>query len=202
MTPWDVLNRTSSSSLTTRIALTLSSIRPALNLIAITPDPPLAVVRNSSVFTRLPYPSFVTTSRLSFPLLLKMFTSAMVSPFFNFMAFTPRLVLAVGLIFFAENLLACPLVLPTRISSASVHFSHQFRRSPSPRDAIISPREESFSNAFKGVFLIQPNSVARTINSSLENCDTGRTDVMISSALTGKTDGIGAPLAVLPPSGT
>ncbi len=78
------------------------------------------------------------------------------------------------------------------MSSESLHFSHQLSRSPSARVAIIRPREVKFSKAASGVFLIHPYSVARTRNSSLANLDTGRIDVMMSSALTGRTDGIGA----------
>mmetsp|Transcript_17466 Transcript_17466/g.37753 ORF Transcript_17466/g.37753 Transcript_17466/m.37753 type:complete len:238 (+) Transcript_17466:1822-2535(+) len=201
ITPWEVMSIISSSSSTTRIVLILSSSRPALNLMAITPEPPRAVVRNSLVFTRLPYPSVVTTSKHSSSLPVKTFISAILSWVFIFMDFTPRLVLAVGRRLLAANRVACPREDPTRISSASVHFSHQFSRSPSTRDAIMRPREVNFSNAARGVFLIHPNSVARTMYSSLENLETGRTEVMTSLALTGKTDGMGAPLAVLPASG-
>eukprot|EP00957_Ditylum_brightwellii_P026850 2030222-Ditylum_brightwellii.AAC.1 len=72
--------------------------------------------------------------------------------------------------------------------SLSVHFSHQRRRSPSSSVAMMRPRE--------------PFSVAKTQNSSFVNSATGNIDVMTSSALTGRTDGIGTPLAVRLAAGT
>lgn len=127
----------------------------------------------------------------------------------------------------ALNLVACPRVDPNRISSVSVHFSHQLSRSPSASVAMMRPLDDKFSNAASGVFFIlkncrknsqagtndeekysfeenphHPNSVASTIYSLFENSDTGSTEVTTSSDFTGNTDGIGAPLAVLLPSGT
>mmetsp|Transcript_28840 Transcript_28840/g.68707 ORF Transcript_28840/g.68707 Transcript_28840/m.68707 type:complete len:211 (+) Transcript_28840:1815-2447(+) len=202
ITPCEVVRRTSSSSCTTCIELTLSSIRFALNLMAITPLPPRAVVLNSSVFTRLPCPSMVTMRSASSPIPSRMFTSAIVSPFLSVKALTPLLVRPVALRSAAANLVACPLVDPTRMSSLFVHLSHQFSLSPSPREAMIKPLDVRFSNALSEVFLIQPFFVARTMNWSFENSETGKTDVMTSPALIGSTDGMGAPLAVRPPSGT
>ena len=123
------------------------------------------------------------------------------SPGLSFMLLTPLDVLAVGRSNEAEYRVAMPFSDPKNTSISSVHLETHLRLSPSSREAMMSPLEEMFSKAAKGVFLIHPFSVANTMNSSLENFGTGRTEATTSSPLTGSTEGRGTPLAVLPDTG-
>mmetsp|Transcript_34149 Transcript_34149/g.69710 ORF Transcript_34149/g.69710 Transcript_34149/m.69710 type:complete len:237 (+) Transcript_34149:190-900(+) len=210
MIPWAVITSISSSSSTMRRHETSSGGEDSegrdLNLMAMTPTPPRAVVRNSSVEILLPYPPDVTARTYSDPpppsCFFRTFISATVSPSFSLMDLTPLLVLPVGLNFSASNLVAIPSLDPINTSSPSVHFWHHLNRSPSSSVAIMSPLDVKFSNAFNGVFLIQPPSVASMQYSSSANSDTVSTDVMTSSAFTGNTEGMGTPFAVRVPVGT
>mmetsp|Transcript_21413 Transcript_21413/g.44593 ORF Transcript_21413/g.44593 Transcript_21413/m.44593 type:complete len:225 (-) Transcript_21413:2065-2739(-) len=209
MTPLLVVTRISSSSLTSVRQLMESISSPStgsLNFIAITPMPPLPCDLNSVMGILFPYPFLVTARTYpppstSPPSPSIMLISATPSPGRNFMLLTPLEVLAVGRRRDAEYLVAIPFLDPKKTSISSVHFDIHFRESPSSREAIMSPLEVRFSKAASGVFFIHPLSVARTINSSLVNLGTGSTEATVSSAVTGRTDGSGTPLAVLPATG-
>mmetsp|Transcript_27724 Transcript_27724/g.42706 ORF Transcript_27724/g.42706 Transcript_27724/m.42706 type:complete len:207 (-) Transcript_27724:134-754(-) len=206
MTPLAVMTKISSSSLTIQKQLMRSvSSTACLNLIAMTPTRPRPVERNSSVATRLPYPSDVTHRTNSFPLdtlPFKTFISAMVSFSRSFIEITPRLVRPVGRSLVASKRVAIPRDDPIKISSPSRQWWHHFNLSPSDSEAMVKPRPEIFSNASNDVFFIHPCSVANTMYSSLENSVTGSTAVTTWSTAMGSTDGSGAPLAVLDPMGT
>mmetsp|Transcript_33639 Transcript_33639/g.81530 ORF Transcript_33639/g.81530 Transcript_33639/m.81530 type:complete len:211 (+) Transcript_33639:223-855(+) len=209
MTPFAVLTRISSSSRTIQKQLSLSIFSKfGLNLMAMTPPTPRPVDRNSSVLVLFPYPCFVM-HKIYFSFfssseteVLRTFISAIVSPSFSFMARTPLLLRPVGRNFSTLNRVACPREDAIKMSSSSVHGWHHFNLSPSPSEAMVSPRAEIFSNASSGVRLIHPCSVVNTIYSFFENSDTGRIVVIRCSVLTGRTEGIGVPFAVLVAVGT
>mmetsp|Transcript_24506 Transcript_24506/g.55984 ORF Transcript_24506/g.55984 Transcript_24506/m.55984 type:complete len:308 (-) Transcript_24506:987-1910(-) len=206
MTPCSVTSKISSLALTILKHLEASS-DPALNLMAMTPTPPLPLALKSSVSTRLPYPPSVTmstnVSSSPFSPAATMLMSTSRSPSFSFMDLTPRLVRPVGRRSAIRNRVASPLAVPSSTSSDSSARSHHRSTSPSSREAMMSPREVILAKASRGVLLIHPLSVASTMHfPGSEKSVTGRMAAASSPRPTGRTEGRGAPRAVRANSGT